>query len=162
MRTQHLIRFFTIAFCLIHGSRGQAEPGTLVDTFNEIYDSCLVHLSVDCVQPKTFEWFSKSIQKREIRITDDLTIIKNTTESEASENVASESGREHQFDLIGQVDEFLATHYLRIRNPKAIIGAHVPAFMAKAVNKLIPDALHVPLEENNVNEGKWNDDFPFE
>lgn len=152
MRTSNLIQFVAVVLCLTQGYSGQDV--TLVDTFNEIYDTCLVHLSVDCVQPKAFEWFSKTIHKREIRITDDLVIVKNETVADASEGNASESARDSRFDLIGQVDEFLATHYLQIRHPKSIISEHVPSFMVSAINKLIPDSTQVPLEETNVNQGK--------
>lgn len=152
MRTSNLIQLVAVVLCLVQGYSGQDV--TLVDTFNEIYDTCLVHLSVDCVQPKAFEWFSKSIHKREIRITDDLTIVKNASETNASENGTGESARDNRFDLIGQVDEFLATHYMQIRYPKSIISAHVPSFMLPVVNKLVPDSTQVPLEETNVNQGK--------
>lgn len=152
MRTSNLIQFTAVVLCLVQGFRGQDV--TLVDTFNEIYDTCLVHLSVDCVQPKAFEWLSKSIHKREIRITDDLTIVKNATEPEVSEAPAGDSARDNRFNLIGQVDEFLTTHYLQIRYPKSVISQHVPSFMLSAVDKLIPDSTQVPLEETNVNQGK--------
>lgn len=151
MRTSNLIQLVAVILCLVQGYSGQDV--SLVDTFNDIYDTCLVHLSVDCVQPKAFEWFGKSIHKREIRITDDLIIVKNATEADTNENGAGESGRDNGFDLIGQVDEFLATHYLQIRHPKSVISAHLPAFMVPIVNKVIPDATQVPLEENNVNQG---------
>lgn len=153
MRTSNLIQFATIVLCLVQGYSGQDV--TLIDAFNEIYDTCLVHLSVDCVQPKAFEWFSKSIHKREIRITDDLIILKNATEVDASEKATGESSRDNRFDLIGQVDEFLATHYLQIRHPKSIISAHVPSFMLPAINKIIPDSTQVSLEETNVNQGTY-------
>lgn len=155
MRTSNLIQFAAVVLCLMQGFR--AQDVTLVDTFNEIYDTCLVHLSVDCVQPKAFEWFSKSIHKREIRITDDLTIVKNATEAEVNEAPAGESARDNRFNIIGQVDEFLTTHYLQIRYPKSMISQHVPSFMLPAVNKLIPDSTQVPLEETNVNQGKVAD-----
>lgn len=153
MRTSNFIQLAAVALCLVQGLR--AQDVTLVDTFNEIYDTCLVHLSVDCVQPKALEWFSKSIHKREIRITDDLTIVKNGTDAEeVSEAAAGESARDNRFNIIGQVDEFLTTHYLQIRYPKSVISQHVPSFMLSAVHKLIPDSTQVPLEETNVNQGK--------
>lgn len=153
MRTSNLIQFVAVVLFLAQGY--SAQDVTLVDAFNDIYDTCLVHLSVDCVQPKAFEWFGKAIHKREIRITDDLTIVKNATQADATDSNTSESARNNRINLIGQVDEFLSTHYLQIRYPKSVISAHVPSFILPAVNKLIPDSTQVPLEENNVNQGNF-------
>lgn len=134
---------------------GNAAGQTLIDTFNEIYESCLVHLSVDCVQPKTYEWFNRALQQSEIYITDDLTIVKNST-SDSNENTADqaeESARNSQFNVIAQVDDFLSTHYLNIRYPKAIINSHVPSFVVSTVDSLIPDDVQIQLQESSVSEG---------
>lgn len=156
MKTTNLIQLSVAVLCLVSAIRcDEIESRSLVDTFNEIYDTCLVHLSIDCAQPKALEWLSRSIHKREIRITDNLSIVKNDSavvDSDASQE--NGSGRDNRFDLISQVDDFLSTHYLNIRYPKSVINAHVPAFMASTVDKLIPHGVQVPLEEGNVNEGK--------
>lgn len=156
MKFGNFIGFGVVAFCLVHGYNAEE---TLVDTFNDIYDSCLVHLSVDCVQPKAYEWFSKAIEKREIHLTEDLTIVKNDTAvaNSDTENVREDgsSARDNQVNVISQVDDFLSTHYLNIRYPKAVINSHVPAFAVSTLNRFIPDAVRVPFEESNVNEGKF-------
>lgn len=143
-----------VVLCILNGICAN-DDRTLVDTFNEIYDTCLVHLSTDCVQPKTLEWFSKSIHKREIRITDDLIILRNESAIVENDSTENQSGRDNQYDIISQVDDFLSTHYLNIRYPKSVISAHVPTFVVPTLNNLIPNAVQVPLEEGNVNEGMF-------
>lgn len=146
-----IVGLVAVVLCL---ARGYLAEETLVDTFNDIYETCLIRLNVDCVQPKALEWFSRSIEKREIRITSDLSILKNDSAAVADEKPADgESARDSRDNLISQVDEFLSTHYLNIRYPKAVINANVPSFMVSTLNRFIPDSLQVPLEENTVNEG---------
>lgn len=157
MRATNVLGWSVFVLCLVNGIRADGDR-TLVDTFNEIYDTCLVHLSTDCVQPKALEWFSKSLQKREIRITDDLSVLRNDSASvESDGGEAAATGRDNSLDIISQVDDFLSTHYLSIRYPKAVISAHVPSFVAPTLNRLIPNAVQVPLEEGNPNEGKHAD-----
>lgn len=138
---------------------GNAAGQTLIDTFNEIYDNCLVRLSVDCVQPKTYEWFNRALQQREIQITDDLTIVKNNTSESNDESQGEESARDSQFNIIAQVDDFLSTHYLNIRYPKAIINSHVPSFAVSTIDSLIPDGVQIPLQESSVSEGSMKNKF---
>lgn len=152
MKAFSLIGFCAIVLCL---TKGYAAEETLVDTFNDIYDTCLVHLNVDCVQPKAFDWLSKSLGKREIRITDDLTVLKNESVVASEPSAEGESARDSRVNLISKVDEFLATHYLNIRYPKAVISDNVPSFMVSTLNRFIPDNIQVPLEENQVNEGMF-------
>lgn len=135
---------------------GNAAGQTLIDTFNDIYDSCLIRLSVDCVQPKTYEWFNRALQQPEIYITEDLTIVKNATSELNADNDDDENGasaRENQFNVIAQVDDFLSTHYLNIRYPKSIITSYVPAFAVSTISSFIPESTQIPLQENSVSEG---------
>lgn len=142
-----------VALCLVHSSKCD---DTLIDTFNDIYATCLVRLNTDCVQPKALDWLSKAIEKREIHITDDLSIVKNDSVVINEEPTESESARNNHVNIISKVDEFLATHYLNIRYPKSIINENVPSFMVSTLNRFIPEATRIPLEEGNVNEGNFN------
>lgn len=152
MKFFQLLQLSIVALCLVHSSKCD---DTLIDTFNDIYATCLVHLNTDCVQPKTLEWISKSIEKREIHITDDLSIVKNETAIINEEAAAEgESARDSRVNILGKVDEFLATHYMHIRYPKSVISDNVPSFMVSTLNRFIPDSTQIPLEEGNVNEGK--------
>lgn len=141
-----------MVLCLLHSSKSE---NTLIDTFNDIYSTCLVNLQTDCIQPKALEWFKRVIEKREIQITDDLTIVKNETAAIVDEESEQEdSARNSNVNLLSQVDAFLATHYLNIRYPKSVLAENVPAFLASTVNRMVPEGLQIPLEEGNPNEGK--------
>lgn len=152
MKITNFIQFGVVVLCLVHSSRCE---DTLLDTFNDIYSTCLVNLNTDCIQPKALEWFSKVIEKREIHITNDLSIVKNQSVAIAEEDGQQETGRDSRVDLLSKVDEFLATHYVNIRYPKAIINENVPSFMVSTLNRMIPDSLNIPLEEGNPNEGTF-------
>lgn len=150
MKVTNIIQLSVVVLCLVHGYRSEV---TLLDTFNDIYSTCLVNLNTDCIQPKALEWFSKVIEKREIHITNDLTIVRNESSTIVEEPEPEESARDNRINLISNVDEFLATHYLNIRYPKSIINENVPSFMVSTLNRMIPDSLNIPLEEGNPNEG---------
>lgn len=151
MKIVQLLQLSIVALCLVHSTK--CDDDTLIGAFNDIYATCLVHLNTDCVQPKALEWLSKAIQKREIHLTNDLSIMKNESIVLNEEATDGESARNHHVNILSKVDEFLATHYLNIRYPKAIINENVPSFMVSTLNRFIPDSMHVPLEEGNVNEG---------
>lgn len=146
------VQLSAMLLCLAHNSHGEE---TLIDTFNEIYETCLVHLNTDCIRPKALQWLSKSIEKREISITNDLTIVRNNSIALELEPSETESARDHQVDVLSHVDEFLATHYLNIRYPKAVINDNIPSFLQSSVDRFIPDSIQMPLEEGNINEGMF-------
>lgn len=149
MKFTNFIQLSVVVLCFASNARSE---DTLIDAFNDIYSTCLVNLDTDCIQPKALEWFSRVMQKREIHITDDLSIVKNAS-ANIDQEPAEESARDNRVNLISKVDEFLSTHYMHIRYPKAIISENVPSFMIPTLNRLVPDSLHVPLEEGNPNEG---------
>lgn len=150
MKINNFIQLSVVVLCFVQNSRSDE---TLVSTFNDIYETCLIRLNTDCIQPKALQWLNKVIEKREISITDDLTIVKDDSVTIPKESIEHESARDNRINVISKVDEFLATHYLNIRYPKAVIISNVPSFMASAINRLIPDSIQVPLEEGNLNEG---------
>lgn len=151
MKFTNFIQLSVVVLCIASSAKSE---DTLFDAFNDIYATCLVNLNTDCIQPKALEWFSRVMQKREIHITDDLSIVKNASAATSQpEQPAEESARDSRINLISQVDEFLSTHYLHIRYPKSIITENVPSFMVSTVDRLIPGSMHIPLEEGNPNEG---------
>lgn len=158
MQAKHFIHWSIVVLCLVHSSKSE---DTLMDTFNDIYTTCLVNLQTDCIQPKALEWFKRVIEKREIQITDDLSILKNETaaivDDEATSPEQEDSARNNNVNLLSQVDGFLATHYLNIRYPKSVLVENVPSFLSSTVNRMVPEGLQIPLEEGNPNEGKLLD-----
>lgn len=152
MKFKSFVQLSALVLCLTHNSCGGE---TLIDTFNEIYETCLVHLNTDCVQPRALQWLSKSIEKREISITDDLTIVRNESIALDVDPDETGSARDNRIDILSYVDEFLSTHYLNIRYPKAAITDNIPSVLQSTVDRFIPDSIQMPLEEGNVNEGMF-------
>lgn len=152
MKFIQLVQLSIVALCIVHGVKCEE---TLIDAFNDIYSTCLVRLNTDCVQPKAIEWLNKVIEKREIRITDDLSIVKNGSAVVDEEQLEVEGARSAEVNIISKVDEFLATHYLNIRYPKSIINDNVPSFMVSYLNRFVPEGMQVPFEEGTANEGNF-------
>lgn len=155
MQAKHFMHWSLVVLCLVHTSKSE---NTLIDTVNDIYATCLVHLETDCIQPKALEWLQKVIEKREIQITDDLSIVKNETATILDESPAAgeqDSARNHHVNLLSQVDSFLATHSLKIRYPKSVLLNNAPSFMASTINRMVPEGLQIPLEEGNPTEGEF-------
>lgn len=158
MKFFQLLQLSLVALCLVHGVKCEE---TLIDTFNDIYATCLIRLNTDCVQPKAMEWLNTVIAKREIRITDDLSIIKNDSAVVNDEQIEGDGARSAQVNIISKVDEFLSTHFLNIRYPKSIINDNVPSFMTSYLNRFIPDSMQIPLEEGTISEGIFTIEFSW-
>lgn len=150
MRVINVFQLVVVAVLLV--SAGNADD-SLNEVFGDMYDSCLNRLSFDCVQPKALAWISKAVHKREIRLTEDLTIVQNAGVP-AEEPDTENSGRDVRYDFFNKIDKFLATHSLNIRYPKSIIKSYVPSFAASTVDEIIPEGLQVPLVEQGPQEGK--------
>lgn len=145
MRVINVFQLAIVAVLLIGNGRAQEN---LNDVFSDMYNSCLSRLSFDCVQPKALAWISKIVQKREVRLTDDLTIVENSNivvDEPKSEN----SARDTQSEFFNKIDKYLLTHTLKIRYPKGLIQDYVPSFAVSTINEIIPEGINVPLTEKN-------------
>lgn len=120
------------------------------DMMIEIYESCLSQYSMSCVKPKALSWISKAISSREIKITDDLTIIKTGNEDPIDFNQQKRSG-DPSVELFDKIDSFLASHSIRISAPSILKTEEARAFVG---DQDLDQTLEVPLAEGNVAEGK--------
>lgn len=62
-----------------------AEEPSAVELVQDIYTSCLKDLSVKCAKPKALHWLSEVVDKQEIRITEDLVLVKKDNPAEVNE-----------------------------------------------------------------------------
>jgi len=62
-----------------------AQEPSAVDLVQDIYTSCLKDLSVKCAKPKALHWLSEVVDKQEIRITEDLVLVKKDNPAEVDE-----------------------------------------------------------------------------
>lgn len=67
------VKFFVYAAAL--GAVASASPSA-VDLAQDIYRTCLQDLSVSCVKPKAIQWMSDVSHSEEIKITEDLSIVR--------------------------------------------------------------------------------------
>lgn len=112
----------------------------------DIFQSCLSELSTSCVKPKSLAWLSSAVQESEIKITEDLSIVRTAEDVPAAEN-EQRSGAE----LFDQIDGFLATHSVRVNAPAILRTAEARAFGSDKLG--LDTSLVVPLAEGNAVEG---------
>lgn len=117
----------------------------------DIFHSCLSDLSTSCVKPKALAWLSSAVAKSEIKITDDLSIVR-TAEDEPVDNNEQRGGAQ----LFDQIDGFLATHSVRVNAPAILKTAEARAFGSEQLG--LDSSLEVPLADGNAVEGlPYND-----
>ncbi|KAH1009419.1 hypothetical protein HUJ04_001778 [Dendroctonus ponderosae] len=114
-----------------------AHDPSAVDVLQDIYSTCLKDLSLKCAKPKALHWISKVVDKEQIRITQDLVLLKKDNPAEV------EVGRGLEEDIFEKFEDFLQTHELvakppAILNPNGPLGSLVP-------RSFQPEELKVPL-----------------
>nr|CAH7742902.1 unnamed protein product [Callosobruchus chinensis] len=107
--------------CLIAGTK--AAPSA-VELVQDIYRSCLSQLSVGCVKPKALYWMEQVADKNEIRVTEDLVIVKKF-------NRDVQETRGLQKDILDRFEDFLQSHDVVAKAPSFLrpdgpFGKYVP------------------------------------
>ncbi|KAJ8976985.1 hypothetical protein NQ317_013986 [Molorchus minor] len=105
-----------------------ASP-SVTDVLQDIYMSCIRHLSVNCVQPKAINWLSTISEGNEIKISEDLLITKN---GKFSEN------KNKSEDIYEKFEDFLQNYDLTMRIPKIL-------YTESSVARTMPKEIKVPL-----------------
>lgn len=112
----------------------------------DMYRSCLKDFSTSCVKPKAMQWFNTALQQDEIMITDKLSVVR--TGRIVSNSQRAMDAQERMFQ---EIDNFLATHALRIKAPEYFQSAEarslVPDFL---LNNALTRGGIVPLAERDV------------
>lgn len=122
------------------------------DVMLDIYDKCLSQLSMGCVKPKALAWLSKAVDSDEIKITNDLSIIK-TSEDEPIDFSKQRSG-DPRVKIFDKIDSFLASHSIRIGTPEILKTNEARALMGDNENAL-DNNLVMPLTDRNAVEGTF-------
>lgn len=123
------------------------------DVVTDIYNTCLSKYSVNCVKPKALAWISEAVKYDEIKINDDLTILKTGggDNDEPIDFTKERNGGDARIELFDKIDSFLATHSLRLNFPQILQTEEARAYLPTAVG--FTDSLEIPLAERNVAEG---------
>ncbi|CAG9760743.1 unnamed protein product [Ceutorhynchus assimilis] len=97
-----------------------AYDPSAVEVVQSIYNSCLRDFSVSCAKPKALQWISEVADKKEIRITEDLVLVKKDISINDIEN-----GRGLEEDIFENFEDFLQTHEL-VAKPPALLKPEGP------------------------------------
>lgn len=109
-----------------------------------IYNECLSQYSVECVKPRTLQWISQVANKDEIKITDDLSIMRTATMEEDS--IDPRMAKEPFYAMFDQVDSFLQTHTLRVKVPEEITKSAASEYVPRSLLSDLPSELDMPLD----------------
>ncbi|XP_050305027.1 uncharacterized protein LOC126742418 [Anthonomus grandis grandis] len=131
IRTKFVLFSTLIAVVLAH------QDPSAVDLVQDIYHTCLRDFSVSCAKPKALKWISEVVDKEQIRITEDLVLIKKDNPEEVEESRGLEE------DIFDKFEDFLQTHEV-VAKPPTLLSHEGP------LGHLVPrsfqaEELKVPL-----------------
>ncbi|VVC90286.1 unnamed protein product [Leptidea sinapis] len=143
---------FVVLLSVVALASGQSASGLV----RNIYDECLSQYSVECVKPRTFEWIARVSNDDEIKITDNLSIIK-TAIAEDDEDVDPRMAKDPSIAIIDSVDRFIQTHSVRVQVPDEIAKTAASGYVPRSLFDGLPSELDMPLdgeEEVETVEGR--------
>ncbi|KAL4701933.1 hypothetical protein ACJJTC_000122 [Scirpophaga incertulas] len=116
-----------------------------------IYNECLSQYSVECVKPRALQWISLVANDNEIKITDNLSIVKTATIDD--ENVDPRSAKDPAFEIVDKMDQFLQTHTLKVKVPEEITNSAASEYVPRSLLTDLPSELNMPLDgEEEIEE----------
>ncbi|RVE43874.1 hypothetical protein evm_011490 [Chilo suppressalis] len=129
-----------------------AQTYSASNLVRNIYDECLSQYSVECVKPRALQWISLVANDDEIKITDNLSIVKTAT-VEADANVDPRSAKNSALDIVDQVDSFIQTHAVKVKVPEEISNSAASEYVPRSLLVDLPTELNMPLDgEEEVEE----------
>ncbi|PZC78365.1 hypothetical protein B5X24_HaOG202271 [Helicoverpa armigera] len=133
-----------------------ANSYTASKLVKNIYNECLSQYSVECVKPRTLQWISQVSNDDEIKITDDLSIVK-TASLEEDMGVDPRMAQDPAYQIVDKVDRFLQTHTLKVKVPEEISNSAASEYVPRSLLTDLPSELEMPLdgeEDGQVFEGR--------
>ncbi|XP_026734439.1 uncharacterized protein LOC113498577 [Trichoplusia ni] len=133
-----------------------ANSYTASKLVKNIYNECLSQYSVECVKPRTLQWISQVANNDEIKITDDLSIVKTAT-LEDDIDADPRMAKDPAYQLVDRVDRFLQTHTLKVKVPEEITNSAASEYVPRSLLTDLPSELEMPLdgeEDGQVFEGR--------
>ncbi|XP_049880833.1 uncharacterized protein LOC126377183 [Pectinophora gossypiella] len=128
---------------------------TASNLVKNIYNECLSQYSVECVKPRALQWMSLVANDDEIKITENLSIVKTAEveEAEADPRLAKDPA----YEIFDAIDRFLDTHSVRVKVPEEITKSAASEYVPRSLLKDLPSELDMPLdgeEDAQVFEGR--------
>lgn len=115
------------------------------DVIADIYDTCLSKYSMSCVKPKSLAWLSQAVKSDDIRVTDILTIVRNENNNF---DVQQPRHSNSQIAILEEVENFLATHSVRVNAPSFMTDGSVRSFLPDAIQtNELTQTIEMPLSE---------------
>lgn len=129
-----------------------AQSYSASNLVRNIYKECLSQYSVECVKPRTLQWISHVANDDEIKITDDLSIIK-TGAIEEDQEVDPRMAKDPMYAIFDKVDSFIQTHSLKVKVPEEISSSAASEYVPRSLLTDLPSELNMPLDgEEEVEE----------
>ncbi|XP_041985123.1 uncharacterized protein LOC121737535 [Aricia agestis] len=135
---------------------GCASAYTASNLARNIYSECLSQYSIECVKPRTLEWISRVSNDDEIKITDNLSIVK-TAVLEEDNDVDPRMAKDATYAIFDKVDRFLQTHSVKVKVPAEIVSSAASEYVPRSLLTDLPSELDMPLdgeEEVETFEGR--------
>ncbi|CAB3367744.1 Hypothetical predicted protein [Cloeon dipterum] len=138
------------------------KDNTAIEVLKHVYHECVQYGSLSCVKPKLLAFISTAVKHDSIPVTKDMAIVRRDGEP-------TPTGSQLQADLdelplnaeerkealravaLDRIDDFIATHDLKIRVPKEIVG--LASYVPKSLID-IPAEVTVPLSNGPAPQGR--------
>ncbi|XP_065350648.1 uncharacterized protein LOC135946366 [Cloeon dipterum] len=138
------------------------KDNTAIEVLKHVYHECVQYGSLSCVKPKLLAFISTAVKHDSIPVTKDMVIVRRDGEP-------TPTGSQLQADLdelplnaeerkealravaLDRIDDFIATHDLKIRVPKEIVG--LASYVPKSLID-IPAEVTVPLSNGPAPQGR--------
>lgn len=125
-----------LVLAVVTATLAEGSAPSATDLWDDIYSGCLQDFSISCVKPKILAWMSLVVRQPEIKVTEDLVIVKKDAPKDEEQRGQSE-------DIFDKFEDFLQTHDVVARVPDALrptglLGDLVP-------RNLQPEDVKIPL-----------------
>ncbi|CAG9794906.1 unnamed protein product [Diatraea saccharalis] len=129
-----------------------AQSYSATNLVKNIYNECLSQYSVECVKPRALQWISLVANDDEIKITDNLSIVRTAT-IEDDANVDPRSAKNPAVEIVDQVDRFIQSHAVKVKVPEDITNSAASEYVPRSLLTDLPSELNMPLDgEEEVEE----------
>ncbi|XP_028158040.1 uncharacterized protein LOC114351155 [Ostrinia furnacalis] len=128
-----------------------AQTYSASSLLRNVYNECLSQYSVECVKPRALQWMSAVANDDEIKITDNLSIVKTAVLEDG--NVDPRMALEPALQIVDRVDRFLQTHSVKVKVPAEITNSAASEYVPRSLLVDLPSELNMPLDgEEEVEE----------
>lgn len=118
-----------------------------------IYNECLSQYSVECVKPRALQWISLVANDDEIKITDNLSVVRTAVLED--EDVNPRLAKDPIYSIFDKVDGFLQTHSVKVKVPEEVTNSAAAEYVPRSLLTDLPSELDMPLDgEEEVEEGR--------